>query len=153
VLLAQGATSTRFFQLTKQNFGTASCNLLKCFCGYCDNSVVKYIIAVIRPEKLDVVKEELRKIDVSRMTVSEVQGYGRQRGYIDESVVGPSIRFVRKVKLEIAVNDEFVEPTIQTILKYAKSEGEGRIGDGKIFVLPLEDVIRVRTGERGREAI
>jgi len=143
VLLAQGVLNTNFF----------NCNLLKCFCGYCDNSVVKYIIAVIRPEKLDVVKEELRKIDVSRMTVSEVQGYGRQRGYIDESVVGPSIRFVRKVKLEIAVNDEFVEPTIQTILKYAKSEGEGRIGDGKIFVLPLEDVIRVRTGERGREAI
>jgi len=114
---------------------------------------MKYIIAVIRPEKLDIVKEELRKIDVSRMTVSEVQGYGRQRGYIDESVIGPSIRFVRKVKLEIAVNDEFVEPTIQTILKYARSEREGRIGDGKIFVLPLEEVIRVRTGERGREAI
>lgn len=114
---------------------------------------MKYIIAVIRPEKLDEVKEELRKIDVSRMTVSEVQGYGRQRGYLDEVMgIDKGIRFVRKVKLEIAVNDEFVEPTIETLLRVART-GDGRIGDGKIFILPLEEVIRVRTGERGREAI
>ncbi|MGB9621294.1 MAG: P-II family nitrogen regulator [Brevinematia bacterium] len=114
---------------------------------------MKYIIAVIRPEKLDEVKEELRKIDVSRMTVSEVQGYGRQRGYLDEVMgIDKGIRFVRKIKIEIAVNDEFVEPTIETLLRVAKTD-DGRIGDGKIFVLPLEEVIRVRTGERGREAI
>ncbi|MCX8029127.1 MAG: P-II family nitrogen regulator [Brevinematales bacterium] len=115
---------------------------------------MKYIIAIIRPEKLDEVKEALRMIDVSRMTVTEVQGYGRQRGYLDEAMgIDKGIRFVRKVKLEIAVNDEFVEPTVNTLLKVARSEGDGRIGDGKIFILPLEDVIRIRTGERGREAI
>lgn len=114
---------------------------------------MKYIIAIIRPEKLDEVKEALREIDVSRMTVTEVQGYGRQRGYLDEVLgVDKGIRFVRKIKLEIAVNDEFLEPTINTLLRVARTE-DGRIGDGKIFVLPLEDVIRIRTGERGREAI
>ncbi len=115
---------------------------------------MKYIIAIVRPEKVEELKEELRKIDVSRMTITDVQGYGRQRGYLDEVLgVEKGIRFLRKIKIEIAVNDEFLEPTIETILRVARSEGEGRIGDGKIFVLPLLDVIRIRTGERGREAI
>ncbi|MFN4244735.1 MAG: P-II family nitrogen regulator [Brevinematia bacterium] len=114
---------------------------------------MKYVIAVIRPEKLDEVKEALRAVDVSRMTVTEVQGYGRQRGYLDEVLgMDKGIRFVRKIKLEIAVNDEFLEPTIKTILRVARTDG-GRVGDGKIFILPLENVIRISTGEEGREAI
>lgn len=114
---------------------------------------MKMIIAIIQPHKLEEVKDELSKNEIYRLTVSDVQGYGQQRGKT-EVYRGHEyqVNLVRKVKLEIAVNDEFVKPTVDAILKAAKN-GEGKIGDGKIFIMPLEEVIRIRTGERGKGAI
>ncbi len=115
---------------------------------------MKYIIAIVQPSRLEAVKEALSKVEVFRLTVSDVQGLGRQKGHT-EIYRGHEyqVNLVRKVKLEIAVNEEFVEPTIEAIIRGARSGEEGKIGDGKIFILPLEDVIRIRTGERGGEAI
>ena len=115
---------------------------------------MKYIIAVIQPTRLEAVKEALSHIEVYRLTVSDVQGVGRQKGHT-ESYRGHEYRinFIRKVKLEIAVDDKFVEPTIKAIAQAARTGAEGKIGDGKIFMLPLEDVMRISTGERGPEAI
>ena len=86
--------------------------------------------------------------------MSDVQGFGRQKGHT-EVYRGHeyTVNLLRKVKLEIAVNEDFVEPTIEAIAKAGKTGEEGRIGDGKIFVLPLDDVVRIRTAERGGEAI
>ncbi len=112
---------------------------------------MKYIIAVIRPHKLDDVKSELDKIDVHLMTVVDALGCGRQKGvtevYRGVKEVG---NLLRKIKLEIAVNDEFLDKTLEAIRKGA---GEGQIGDGKIFVFDLKDCVRIRTGETGKEAI
>ncbi len=112
---------------------------------------MKYIIAIIRPHKLEQVMAELDREDVYLRTVSEVLGCGRQKGvtevYRGVKEVG---NLLRKVKIEIAVNDGFVERTINAI---TRSAGEGEIGDGKIFVFNLEECIRIRTMERGGEAI
>lgn len=112
---------------------------------------MKLIIAIIQPYKLERVKEELYKADVNYITVNEVLGHGRQKGvaevYRGSRETG---NLMRKVRLEIAVNDGFVEPTIKAIISGAKT---GEIGDGKIFVQDLQDCIRIRTDERGREAI
>ncbi len=112
---------------------------------------MKMIIAIIRPEKLEAVQTALSAIEVYLMTASDVRGCGRQRGFTENyrgnQVV---IRLLSKVKLEIAVNDDFVEPTIHAIMKAAES---GNIGDGKIFVLDLEQCYRIRTGESGHAAI
>lgn len=115
---------------------------------------MKYIIAIVQPTRLEAVKEALSKIDVFRLTVSDAQGVGRQKGHT-EIYRGHEyqINFVHKVKLEIAVDDQYVEPTIEAIANAARSGDEGKIGDGKIFVLPLEDAIRIRTRERGTEAL
>ena len=115
---------------------------------------MKYIIAIVQPSRLEAVKEALSKVEVFRLTVSDVQGLGRQKGHT-EIYRGHEyeVNLIRKVKLEIAVNEEFVEPTIEAIIKGARTGTEGKIGDGKIFILPLEDTIRIRTGERGGEAI
>jgi nitrogen regulatory protein P-II 1 len=115
---------------------------------------VKLIIAIVQPHRLEPVKEALNEVEVVRLTVLDCLGFGRQKGQ-KGMLRGQdgSINLLRKIQLQIAVNDEFVEPTIQAILKGAKSEGAGQIGDGKIFVLPMEDCIRIRTGERGPEAI
>ena len=112
---------------------------------------MKMIIAIIRPEKFEEVQDALDQKQVHLMTATDVRGCGSQRGY-SESFRGNKgvIRLLSKVKLEIAVNEDFVQPTIQAILKAARS---GRIGDGKIFVLPLEECYRIRTGEEGSEAI
>ncbi|MCB1189416.1 MAG: transcriptional regulator [Leptospiraceae bacterium] len=114
---------------------------------------MKLIVAIIRPEKLEEVKSELTKNEIFRLTVSDVQGYGQQKGKT-EVFRGHEyqVNLLRKVKLEIAVNDEFVKPTIDAILAGAKT-GDGKIGDGKIFIMPLEECIRIRTGERGKTAI
>lgn len=114
---------------------------------------MKLIVAVIRPEKLEEVKSELTKNEIFRLTVSDVQGYGQQKGKT-EVFRGHEyqVNLLRKVRLEIAVNDEFVKPTIDAILAGAKT-GDGKIGDGKIFIMPLEECIRIRTGERGKPAI
>lgn len=115
---------------------------------------MKLIIAVIQPEKLEAVQEALSSVEVFRLTVVEVRGYGRQLGYT-EVYRGHEFRaqLLKKLQLEIAVNDEFLEPTIQALIKAAKTEPDGKIGDGKIFVINLEECVRIRTGERGGEAI
>lgn len=112
---------------------------------------MKKVEAIIKPFKLDEVKEALSAVGVQGITVSEVKGFGRQKGHTElyrgaEYVVD----FLPKVKLEIIVKDELVTQVVDTILKAAKT---GRIGDGKIFVLPIEEVVRIRTGERGPDAI
>jgi nitrogen regulatory protein P-II 2 len=115
---------------------------------------MKLIIAIIQPSRLEAVKEALTEVEVFRLTVMDVQGFGRQKGHT-EVYRGHEIavNLLRKVQLQIAVNDEFVEPTVNAIIKGGRSGETGQIGDGKIFVLPLEDCIRIRTGERGGEAI
>ncbi|HYB89476.1 MAG TPA: P-II family nitrogen regulator [Candidatus Binataceae bacterium] len=112
---------------------------------------MKKVEAIIKPFKLDEVKEALSKIGVQGMTVSEVKGFGRQKGHTElyrgaEYVVD----FLPKVKLEIIVPDETVNQLVETIERSART---GRIGDGKIFVMPMEEVVRIRTGERGASAI
>jgi nitrogen regulatory protein P-II 2 len=115
---------------------------------------MKMIVAIIRPERLEAVQNALNKCDVYLMTVSDVRGCGRQRGYT-EVYRGTEfqVRLLPKLKLEIAVNDAFVDVTVEAIVHAARTPETGQVGDGKIFVLPLEDCIRIRTGERGSEAI
>lgn len=115
---------------------------------------MKYIIAIIQPSRLEAVKEALSTIEVFRLTISDAQGIGRQKGH-KEVYRGHEYRvsFVSKVKLEIAVNDDFVEPTIDAIVNATRPGDEGAIGDGKIFILPMDDAVRIRTRERGPEAI
>jgi nitrogen regulatory protein P-II 2 len=112
---------------------------------------MKLIIAIIKPDRLEAVKQELYKADVNLITVSEVLGHGRQMGVTE---VYRGVRemgnLLRKVQLLIAVNDNFVEATVKAIINGGKT---GEIGDGKIFVLPLEECIRIRTEERGHDAI
>ncbi len=115
---------------------------------------MKLIIAIIQPSRLEAVKQALTEVEVFRLTVMDVQGFGRQKGQT-EVYRGHelTINLLRKVQLQIAINDEFVEPTIEAIIKGGRSEETGQIGDGKIFVVPLDDCIRIRTGERGNSAI
>ena len=112
---------------------------------------MKMIVAVIRPEKLEAVQQALNGVDVYLMTASDVRGCGRQRGFTEQyrgnQVV---IRLLSKVKLEIAVNDEYAKPAVDAIVKAAYS---GNIGDGKVFVLDLQECYRIRTGESGPAAI
>jgi len=112
---------------------------------------MKLIIAIIQPYKLEDVKAQLYKSEVNLITVSEVLGHGRQKG-VTEFYRGAKENgnLLRKIRLEIAVNDDFVEPTINAIIKGART---GETGDGKIFVLGLEECVRIRTEERGRSAI
>ena len=116
---------------------------------------MKLIIAIVRPEKLRDVKEELFKEKIHMMTVIDVRGCGQQKGFIEEyRGVIEEVELHRKVMLLIAVNESYVKKTVDTILKGAKTNGkEGRVGDGKIFVISLEDCIRIRTGEKGITAI
>jgi nitrogen regulatory protein P-II 2 len=115
---------------------------------------MKLIVAIIQPSRLESVKAALTEVEVFRLTVMDVQGFGRQKGQT-EVYRGHefAVNLTRKVELQIAVNEDFVEPTINAIIKGGRSGEKGEIGDGKIFVLPLEDCIRIRTGERGPEAI
>lgn len=115
---------------------------------------MKLIIAIIQPDKLESVKTSLSKVEVYRLTIMDCQGFGRQQGksemYGADEFAG-NLR--RKVQLQIAVNEEFVEPTISAIVEGGRAGEKGKIGDGKIFVLPLDDCVRIRTGERGENAI
>ena len=115
---------------------------------------MKLIIAIIQPSKLEAVKEKLTEVEVVRLTVLDCQGFGKQKGHT-EVYRGHefSVNLLRKVQLQIAVNEEFVEPTIEAIIAGGRSGEKGEIGDGKIFVLPMDDCIRIRTGEHGPEAI
>jgi len=112
---------------------------------------MKFITAIVKPFKLDEVKEALGAVGIEGMTVTEVKGYGRQTGHT-EIYRGSeyTVDFLPKVKIEIAVTDDLVGKAIEAIAKSAKT---GKIGDGKIFVLPLEEVIRIRTEERGEAAV
>jgi nitrogen regulatory protein P-II 2 len=112
---------------------------------------MKLVIAVIKPFKLDEVREALSGIGVQGITATEVKGFGRQKGHTElyrgaEYVVD----FLPKIKLEIAVDDKLAEKTVEAILSTART---GKIGDGKIFILDLQEAIRVRTGEKGSEAL
>ena len=112
---------------------------------------MKIIKAIIQPEKLQDVKESLFEAKINKMTVSNVIGAGQQGGY-EESYRGVvvDVNLIKKVQLEIAVNDEHVDVTVDAIIKGACT---GKIGDGKIFIRPLEECIRIRTGERGSDAV
>lgn len=112
---------------------------------------MKKIEVIIKPFKLDDVKEALADIGIQGMTVSEVKGYGRQKGH-KEVYRGAeyAVDFVPKLKIEIAVEDDVAEQVIETVQKSAYT---GKIGDGKIFVFPMADAVRIRTGERGRNAL
>jgi nitrogen regulatory protein P-II 2 len=112
---------------------------------------MKLIIAYIQPHKLNDVKQELYKAEVYKISVTNAMGCGQQKGY-HESFRGVDIEvnLLKKVRIEIAVNDGFVKPTVDAIVKGARS---GEIGDGKIFIIPLEECIRIRTGDTGSSAI
>lgn len=112
---------------------------------------MKKVEAIIKPFKLDEVKEALNEVGIQGITVSEVKGFGRQKGHTElyrgaEYVVD----FIPKIKMEIIVSDEVVSKVVETIEQAAKT---GRIGDGKIFVTTVEEVVRIRTGERGEDAL
>ena len=115
---------------------------------------MKLIVAIIQPARVEAVKAALSRVEVFRLTLMDVQGFGRQKGHT-ETYRGHelSVNLLRKVRLEIAVNDDFVEPTIEAIVQGGRSGEKGEIGDGKVFVLPMDDCVRIRTGERGNEAI
>jgi nitrogen regulatory protein P-II 1 len=115
---------------------------------------MKLIVAIIRPEKLEAVQTALNERDIYLMTVSDVRGCGRQRGYT-EVYRGSElqVRLLPKLKLEIGVNDAFVDAAVEAILHASRTGDTGQIGDGKVFVLPLEDCVRIRTGEHGGQAI
>lgn len=119
---------------------------------------MKMIIAIIRPEKLEAVEDALRTVldegDNFRLTMDTVEGHGRQEGQV-ELFRGQEVkpRMVTKTRLTICVNDAYVEKAIAAILKGGRTDGAGSVGDGKIFIVPLEEAVRIRTGERGTAAI
>ena len=112
---------------------------------------MKKVEAIIRPHLLDAVRSALQDVEIIGMTISEVQGYGRQRGHT-ETYRGTEyqIEFVPKVKLEVIIPDDVEEFAVSAIMRTART---GKFGDGKIFVIPVDDVIRIRTGERGEAAL
>jgi nitrogen regulatory protein P-II 1 len=112
---------------------------------------MKLVVAIIKPFKLEEVKEALAGLGIEGMTVTEVKGFGRQKGHT-EIYRGSeyTVDFLPKVKIEIALGDELVARTVEAIVKAAKT---GKIGDGKVFIVPLEDVVRIRTDEHGDAAI
>jgi nitrogen regulatory protein P-II 1 len=114
---------------------------------------MKMITAIIRENKLDLVREALINAEITRITVSRVSGHGQQ--ITEEIHRGQKIipGLIPKIRLEIAVNDAFVNITVDTIIKSARTNSNGELGDGKIFITPLEECIRIRTGERGGTAI
>jgi len=112
---------------------------------------MKLVVAIIKPFKLEEVKEALAGLGIEGMTVTEVKGFGRQKGHT-EIYRGSeyTVDFLPKVKIEIALGDELVAKTVEAIVKSAKT---GKIGDGKVFIVPLDDVVRIRTDEHGDSAI
>jgi nitrogen regulatory protein P-II 1 len=112
---------------------------------------MKKVECIVRPHLLDAVKTALQDVGIVGMSVSEVKGFGRQKGHT-ETYRGSEykVEFLPKVKIEVALTDELVEPAVEAVLKTAKT---GKFGDGKIFVSTLEEVIRIRTGERGEGAL
>jgi nitrogen regulatory protein P-II 1 len=112
---------------------------------------MKLIIAYIQPHALNDVKQELYRAEVFKMSVTNALGCGQQKGYTEQfRGVEMEVNLLKKVRMEIAVNDNFVKPTVDAIIRGARS---GEIGDGKIFIVPIEETIRIRTGETGSAAI
>ncbi len=118
---------------------------------------MRMLVALIQPTKLRAVQEALAKIGVERMTVCDAQGYGQQRGHGSPASTSRKTSsratLLRKVALEIAVNEDFLDRTVETISQVARSGPEGNIGDGKVFVLPVEEVVRLSDTVRGPEAV
>jgi nitrogen regulatory protein PII len=115
---------------------------------------VKLVIAVIQPTKLNAVREALERIEVARLTICDAQGFGRQRGRTEMFRGNEySTKLLRKVVLEIVVNDDFLDRTVETIISTARTGPEGTIGDGKIFVLPAEQAVQIDTAARGPGAV
>jgi nitrogen regulatory protein PII len=115
---------------------------------------VKLVIAIIQPTKLNAVREALEKIEVARLTICDAQGFGRQRGRTEMFRGNEyTTTLLRKIVLEIVVNDDFLQRTVDTIIKVARTGLEGTIGDGKIFVLPADTAIQVDDGSRGPGAV
>ena len=115
---------------------------------------MKMITAIIRPEKLEDVQQALAECDVYLMTVSEVRGCGRQKGFTEVYRAQEHItRLIPKLKLEIAVNDAFLEPAIDAIVRGGRSGETGKLGDGKVFVFEMQDCVQIRTGDTGSVAI
>jgi nitrogen regulatory protein P-II 1 len=134
-------------QLNKSSFTKAN----RCETDVIVRDIMKKIEAIIKPFKLDDVKEALQEAGVDGVTITEVQGYGRQKGNINNyKSVEYVVDFLPKVKIELYVEDSEVDLITETISKAAYS---GRIGDGKIFVMPVDNVIRIRTGEQGEDAL
>jgi nitrogen regulatory protein PII len=118
---------------------------------YPADSLMKLVVAVIKPFKLEEVKEALSAVGIAGMTVSEVKGFGRQKGHAEKYRGSEyTVDFLPKVRIEIAVTDELVTPVVDAIVKGGRT---GKIGDGKVFVHDLEEVIRIRTDERGDAAV
>ena len=115
---------------------------------------MKLIVAIIQPPKLDAVRQALLRIGVTRMSVADAMGFARQRGQT-ETYRGSEYEtnFLRKIALEIAVNDDFVDRTIDCLIEVARTGQEGHIGDGKIFVLPMEETIQISDSQRGPGAV
>ncbi|MDH5717344.1 MAG: P-II family nitrogen regulator [Spirochaetia bacterium] len=115
---------------------------------------MKLVIALIQPHRLEAIREELNKREIFRLTVLDASGYGRQRGQL-QYFRGQELdtNLIDKIELQIAVNDNFVKPTIEAIIAGAREKEKGALGDGKIFVLPLEKVIRISDGTEGKKAI
>ena len=116
---------------------------------------MKYIIVMIRPEKLDTVKKELQKVEVNGLTVSSVSGYGAQREHLEVEKAKAKkyeANLLEKIKIEFAVNDDFLQTTVKAIQRGSRNK-DSYVGSGKIFVLPLENVIKIRTNETGHDAI
>ena len=115
---------------------------------------MRMVVAIIQPTKLNAVREALNKVGVTRFTICDAQGYGRQRGQT-QTYRGNEYKtnLLRKVAMEIVVNDDFLDRTIDTITSVARTGPEGQIGDGKIFVLPAEETIEIGPGKRGPEAV
>ena len=112
---------------------------------------MKMVTAIVKPFKLDEVREALSGIGVQGITVTEVKGFGRQKGHTELYRGGEyTVDFLPKIKVELVVSDELADKAVQAIVEAANT---GRIGDGKIFVLPIEEAVRIRTGERGPDAV
>jgi nitrogen regulatory protein P-II 1 len=112
---------------------------------------VKIVVAIIKPFKLDEVTDALRALDVSGMTITEVRGHGRQRGHTEVYRGAEyTVDYVPKVRLEVVVDDPDAEKVANAIVEVAKT---GKIGDGKLWIMPIETVVRIRTGEAGRDAL
>ena len=112
---------------------------------------MKLIIAYVQPEKLNAVKQSLYKNEIYKMSVTNALGCGQQKGYHESyRGVDVEVNLLKKVRIEVAVNDDFVDPTVKAIVEGART---GKIGDGKIFVIDLQRVVRIRTGETGQQAI